>query len=44
MDLGSGLAYALGQEANGTSETLVLTVNSVENAKAAGLLGWRETL
>lgn len=39
-----GLSLALGVNADGSSEELFLTVTSSGNAKATGLLGWREVL
>lgn len=40
----AGLSLALGVKPDGTSEELFLTVASSGNAKATGLLGWREVL
>lgn len=40
----AGLAYSLGTKADGSSEELFLTVTSSGNARATGLLGWREVL
>lgn len=44
LPLGAGLASSLGVNADGSSEELVLTVTSSGNARATGLLGWREVL
>lgn len=44
LPLGAGLASSLGVNVDGSSEELVLTVTSSGNAKATGLLGWREVL
>lgn len=40
----AGLSLALGTKPDGTSDELFLTVTSSGNAKATGLLGWREVL
>lgn len=40
----AGLSLSLGVNANGSSDELFLTVTSSGNAKATGLLGWREVL
>lgn len=44
LPLGAGLASSLGVNDDGSSEELVLTVTSSGNAKATGLLGWREVM
>ena len=44
VSLSAGLASSLGTNLNGTSEELFLTVASSGNARATGLLGWREVL
>jgi len=44
LPLGAGLSSSLGVNVDGSSEELVLTVTSSGNAKATGLLGWREIL
>lgn len=44
IDLFAGLSRSLGVKADGTSEELFLTVTSSGNARATGLLGWREVL
>lgn len=44
IPLVAGLASSLGVNGSGTSEELFLTVTSSGNAKATGLLGWREVL
>lgn len=44
VSLSAGLASSLGTNLNSTSEELFLTVTSSGNAKATGLLGWREVL
>lgn len=44
VSLSAGLASSLGTNLNGTSEELFLTITSSGNAKATGLLGWREVL
>ena len=40
----AGLSLSLGTKPDGSSEELFLTVTSSGNAKATGLLGWREVL
>jgi len=44
IDVQDGLSLSLGVDANGVSDELFLTVASSGNAKAAGMLGWIETL
>jgi hypothetical protein len=36
------IRLALGQNASGVSDTLILTVDSSVNAKALGMIGWVE--
>jgi len=40
----AGLAFSLGLKPDGSSEELFLTVASSGNAKATGMLGWREVM
>lgn len=43
IDIQNGLSLALGVNASGVSDELLLTVESDQNARATGMLGWIET-
>lgn len=44
VNVAAGLALSLGTKPDGTSEELFLTVASSGNARATGMLGWRELM